>query len=102
MVVPGLVKVSRWCWSAGESLWVGGVGRIEGDPAGIVDGGGGAEVERRWGMPCDPGVAVGVVVLGEESFAELARVLDAGEGTGEVVQVLQRPELSLGVIPQSG
>jgi hypothetical protein len=30
------------------------VGRVEGDLAGLVDGAGGAEVDRRRGMPSDP------------------------------------------------
>ena len=86
----------RWCWAAGEPFGVRGVGRVEGDLAGVVDGGGGAEVDRRRGVPADPGVAMDVVVLGEESVTERSGVLDGGEGSGEVVQVLHRLELRLG------
>ena len=96
MVDPGLLGDLRCCWAAAEPFGVGGVGRVEGDLARVVDGAGGAEVNRRWGVPSDPRVAKDVVVLGEESVTEPTRVLDAGERSWEVVQVLHRLELGLG------
>ena len=48
-------------------------------------------------MPSDAAVAVDVVVLGEESFAERLRVVGGVEGSGEVVQVLHGLELRFGV-----
>jgi hypothetical protein len=64
LVDPGLLGDSWWHWAAGEPFWVRGVGRVEGDLAGLVDGAGGAEVDRRRRMPSDPGMAMNVVVLG--------------------------------------
>src|ERR1035437_7163815 len=79
-----MVGDSWWHWAAGDPFWVRGVGRVEGDLAGLVDGAGGAEVDRSRGMPSDPGMAMNVVVLSEESFTEHSRVLDWDEGSGEV------------------
>ena len=62
MVDPGLLGDLRCCWAAAEPFGVGGVGRVEGDLARVVDGAGGAEVNRRWGVPSDPRVAKDVVV----------------------------------------
>jgi len=45
---------------------------------------------------------VDVVVFVEEAGAELAGLGEAGEGRGEVRQVLQGLELALAVIPNSG
>ena len=67
MVDPGLLGDLRWCGSAGEAFGVRGVGRVEGDLAGLVDGASGAEVNRRRGMPSDPRMAMDMVVLGEET-----------------------------------
>ena len=59
-----------WAGSSGEALRVGGSGGVEGLLTGGVDRAGGREVDRGWGVPADPGMAVDVVVLGEEPVAE--------------------------------
>ena len=78
------------------------VGGSEGGLPGLVDGVGSPEVHRCWCVPGDPGVMVDVVVFVEEAGAELAGLGEAGEGRGEVRQVLQGLELALAVIPNSG
>jgi hypothetical protein len=59
---------------AAEPLGVGVIGGGEGVLPGLVDRSGGAEVHRGRGVPGDPGMPVNVVVLVEESGAELAGV----------------------------
>ena len=53
-----------------ESVGVGGVGGVEGTGPFGADLDGGAVVERGGGVEADAGVAVLVVVVGEERFAE--------------------------------
>ena len=65
-------------------------------PVGL-DLGRGVEVDRGRGVHADPGVAVLVVVGGEEPLAERARVSQAAEPVREIGHVLQRLELRLGV-----
>ena len=55
-----------------EPFGAGVVGGGEGVLPVLIDGVGGAEVDRGWGVPSDPGVPVDVVVLVEEAGAELA------------------------------
>lgn len=62
----------RGVWSVAEPLGVGVAGGGEGVLPVLVDGAGGAEVDRRSTVPSDPGVPVDVVVLVEEAGAELA------------------------------
>jgi hypothetical protein len=70
LVDPAVVGDLGWAGSPGEALGVGGAGGVEGVLAGLVDGAGGREVDRGRGVPADPGMAVDVVVLGEEPVAE--------------------------------
>jgi hypothetical protein len=74
-----------------------GVGAVEGALAVGSDLGGGAEVDRGGGVHADPGVAVFVVVGGEESFAERPCVGEGAEPVGEVGHIFEGPELGLGV-----
>ena len=68
-----------------EPGWVGLVGGVEGGAALGADLVGGAVVDRGWGVPADPGVAVLVVVVVEERLAE-------GTGVGEAAEpVRKRP-----------
>ena len=61
------------------------------------DLGGGAVVHAGWGVQPDAGVAVHVVVVIEERFAEHACVVDGSEAGRERRAVLQRLELGLGI-----
>ena len=89
---------------------LGGVGRLPWNRSGWVanaasrtaaplfaDGGGGAVVDRGWGVEPDPGVAVLVVVVIEEGFAERSGVFDAAEGSGERRAVLEGLERGFAV-----
>ena len=80
-----------------ESGGVGGVGGVEGGGSCGADLGGGAVVDRCWGVQADAGVAVDVVVVIEEHGAERAGVLDRAEPAGERRAVLERLELGLAV-----
>lgn len=70
MVDPVAVGDLGWAGSSGEAFGVGGTGGVEGGLAGIVDRAGGRVVDRGGGVSADPGMAVDVVVLGEEPIAE--------------------------------
>lgn len=74
LVDPELGWHHRRVRAVAEPLGVGVVGGGEGVVPVLVDGFGGAEVDRGWGVPGDPGVPVDVVVLVEEAGAELAGV----------------------------
>jgi hypothetical protein len=74
---------------------VGGVGGVEGELALGAHLDGGAVVDRCRCVVADAGVAVVVVVVGEERLAERPGVFDATEALGERRPVLQRLELSL-------
>jgi hypothetical protein len=84
LVDPGLGGHGGWVWSVSESLGVGVVGGGEGVLAVLVDGVGGAEVDRCGCVPGDPGVSVDVVVLLEKSGAELSGVGQGHEIVGEL------------------
>ncbi len=62
-----------------ESLGVGGVGGAEGGGAGGLDGSGAVVVDVGGGIQAEAGVAVLVVVPGEEVLAPGAGLLDRGE-----------------------
>lgn len=66
-----------------EPVGVGGVGVAEGLLALWADLRGGAVVHRCRGVQADAGVAVLVVVVGEELLAERARVCGGSEPVGE-------------------
>ena len=70
-VDPDLGLDSWWSWSASEAFGVLAPGPLEGSCALLVDVVVGVEVHGCRCVPADPGVAVDVVVLGEEAFAEL-------------------------------
>ena len=74
---------------------VGGVGGVEGDGALGADLGGGAVVDRRWGVQPDAGVAVDVVVVIEEHGAERPGVFDRAEAAGKRRAVLEGLEVRL-------
>ena len=80
-----------------ESCRVRGVGGVEGDGALFTDFGGGAVVDRGRGVQPDAGVAVDVVVVVEERFAERSRVGDRAEPVGERRAVFEGLELGFGV-----
>ena len=80
-----------------EPLGVLGVGAVEGALAVGSDLGGGAEVDRGGRVHADPGVAVFVVVGGEEPLAECACVGEGAEPVGEVGHIFEGLELGLGV-----
>ena len=61
-------------WPTTEPLGVRLVGRGQRVLPVLVDRVGGAEVDRGWSVPGDPGVPVDVVVLVEEARTELAGV----------------------------
>ena len=62
--------------AAGEALWVRGAGRVQHGLAFLLDGRRGADVHRVRGVQPYPGMAVLVVVVGEERTAERAGVLE--------------------------
>jgi hypothetical protein len=68
-----------------ETGWVGLVGGDQGDVTGVVDSGRGAEVNRGGGVPADAGMAVDVVVLGEEPFQVLPCICQGGKGFREIM-----------------
>src|SRR5437660_5402 len=74
LVDPGLGWHDRRVRPVAEALGVGVPGGGEGVLPGLVDGAVGAEVHRRRGVPGDAGMTVNVVVLMEETSAELAGV----------------------------
>ena len=97
-VDPGGVGQLGWFGSAvSESGRVGGVGGVEGDGASLTDLGGGAVVNRGWGVESDAGVAMHVVVVVEERRTERAGIGDGPESVGERRAVFQRLELGFGV-----
>ena len=53
-------------------------------------------MDRGWRVEPDPGMAVLVVVVGEEQVAECACVVQGGEGAGEDGAVLEGLECRLG------
>ena len=77
------------------------VGGGQGNLAGLVDSVGGAEVDRCRGMPADAGVAVNMIIFIEESVQKFVRIAKGCKGFREVVDVFQRFELGLAVIPSS-
>jgi hypothetical protein len=83
--------------AAGEAPRVRGAGRVEHGLAFFLDRGRGADVHRVRGVQPYPGMAVLVVVIGEERAAERAGVLERPECPGECRAVLQRLELRLAV-----
>ena len=95
LVDPELGRHDRRTWPAAEPLGVVVVGGGERVLPGLVDRAGGTEVDRGRGVPGDPGMPVNVVVLVEETGAELAGVGQRGEGCRELRQVLQGLELRL-------
>ena len=63
-------------WGSPEAVGVGGVGVVEDGLALGADGVGSSVVDVGWGVEADAGVAVLVVVVGEE-------LVDEGSGSGE-------------------
>ena len=102
MVVRGLLihtlagRGGRERASSAEPVGPGGEGAVEDELAAGLDGPGGAVVDRGRGVQADPGMAVLVVVVGEEQVAECACVLQGGEGAGEDGAVLEGLERGLG------
>ena len=82
---------------ADEPLRVGGVGLGEHGGPLLADGVGVPVVDVGGGVHADPGVAVGVVVPGEEPDQERAGVFEAAEPVGELGSVLQGLEMGFGV-----
>jgi len=87
-----------WSGTSGEAFGASGPGGVQGGLPGVVDRAGRCRSApkplcaiRSRGMP------VYVVVLGEESVGEFAGLDQATERGREVVQVLQRLELRLGI-----
>jgi hypothetical protein len=76
---------------------VGGVGGGEGGGSFAADGGGVPVVEVGRGVQADPGVAVVVVVPGQERLAVRPGGLEGAEPGGEPGPVFQGLELRLGV-----
>jgi hypothetical protein len=74
-----------------------GVGAVECDLPLGSDLFGGAEVHRGGGVHPDPGVAVFVVVGGEETVTEHAGVFQGAEPGGEIGHVFEGFELGFGV-----
>jgi hypothetical protein len=74
LVDPELGRHHRRVRSVAEPLRVGVVGGGKRVLPLLIDGLGGAEVDRGRGVPSDPGMPVDVVVLVEEAGAELAGV----------------------------
>lgn len=70
---------------------------VEGGLTVCPDLGRGVEVDRGGGVHADPGVAVFVVVGGEEPLAEPAGIGEGAEPVREVGHVLEGLELGLGV-----
>ena len=75
--------------SAGDQVGPGGEGVVEDLLAAGLYGPGGAVVDRGRGVQADPGMAVLVVVVGEEDVAECACVVQGGEGAGKTGQYLR-------------
>ena len=75
-------------------------GAVEGGLTVGADLGRGVEMDRGWGVHADPGVAVLVVVVGEELLGERAGVGQGPEAVGEDRGVLQGLErrLAVGVV----
>jgi len=84
LVDPGLGRSGGWFRPAAEPFGVGVVGGGEGVLAFLVDGVGGAEVNRRRCVPADPGMPVNMIVFEEEAGEELPGVLEGFEMVGEV------------------
>ena len=79
-----------------------GVGGVEYAGTLVADCLGEAVVDVGGGMQAQPGVAMFIVVPTEEDLAVSSGVFDRAEPTGEIGPVLQRFELGLAVIPNSG
>ncbi len=89
MVDPGWTGQRRWLWGlADEPLGMRGVDAVQGLLAGGPDLLGAAVVHVGWGQQPDPGVAVGVVVVGEERAGERPGVMWAQGTSGEYFNVL--------------
>ena len=80
---------------ADEPFRVGGVGGGEVVRPGGLDGLGTAVVDIGGGVQAQPGMAVFLVVPGEEDLAVCPGGLDRGEAAGEARPVLQGLELAL-------
>ncbi len=92
-VDPGDVGHARCLWWLSESLGLGCVGVVEDGLAVSADGVMVAVVDAGGGVVADAGVAVVMVVVGEELIDERSGVGEAGEAFGEPGCVLQRLEL---------
>ena len=79
---------------ADEPFGVGGVGGGEHVRPGGLDGLGAAGVDVGGGVQAQPGMAVFLVIPGEEDLAVCPGGLDRGEAAGEVRPVLQGLELA--------
>ena len=82
-VDPGDVGDLGCLWWSAESVGVGGVGVVEDGLAVCADGVVVAAVDAGGGVVADAGVAVVVVVVGEERVDEGPCVGEAGEAFGE-------------------
>ena len=78
-----------------EAFGMGEVGRLQDGSALLPKRGSGAEVHRRRGHEADAGVAMLVVVPGEELARMRSGVLEAPEACGELGPVLEGFELRL-------
>ena len=83
-------------WWSAESVGVGGVGVVEEGLAVCADGVVVAAVDAGGGVVADAGVAVVVVVVGEERVDEGPCVGEAGEAFGEPWCVFEGLELGFG------
>jgi hypothetical protein len=77
-------------------VWFEGVGVVEDGLAVAADGVVVAVVDAGWGVVADAGVAVVVVVVGEEVVDECSCVGEAGEAWGESWGLFDGLELGLG------
>ena len=96
-----LGSLSHWhcgcLWWFPEAVGSVGVGGVEHSLAFLADDVVEAVVDVGWGVEADTGVAVFVVVVVEERFAERSSRSDVGEPFGEGGRVFQGFELCFGV-----
>ena len=81
-------------WAADEAFRMSPESGVKNDLTLSQDGGGLAEVDRGRTQHADAGVAMFVVVPGEETLAMSAAVLDAAEAVRKIRAVLESPKLT--------
>ena len=95
LVDPDLLGMVQWSGrSADEAIWVSRVGDIERPLAVLADGGRQAVVDHGGSHHSDSGVAMIIVIPGEELLTESAAVLDATESVGKLGAVLHGAKLA--------